>query len=38
MDINQLQQFAQNVLAGIDGFDLKSYDFERDPDLNFKNI
>ena len=33
IDIDSLKAFAEDVLKGIDTVDLKSYSFERDPDL-----
>jgi hypothetical protein len=35
-DKDALQAFADKVLAGIDNIDLKSYEFQRDPDLSIK--
>ena len=33
MDTDGLTQLAKDVLSRIDNVDLKSYNFERDPDL-----
>ena len=35
MDTDGLMQFADDILSRIDKIDLKSYDFDKDPDLNF---
>lgn len=36
LDGQALKDFAEEVLARVDNTDLKSYSFEKDPDMSFK--
>jgi hypothetical protein len=38
MDGQALNEFANEILSRIEGTDYKSYDFAKDPDMNFKFI
>jgi len=38
MDTEGLIKFADDILSKIDKVDLKSYNFDVDPDYNFRNV
>jgi hypothetical protein len=37
-DLESLKALADDILSRIDKVDLKSYEFEKDPDLSFRHI